>query len=249
MTTRKQALERCYLYYSPLWIGVVAVVMLSRIYASFADLGYMLLGVAMALPLWLWPFFVEKDRPLVERYSIKAAVYIALLSFLQNYFGTPLFFNCFGLRYHFPVTILPNGSPLFLSFMTVAYFSTYFAVMSVGLSAVEKVLAKLPRRKRRALWLLAAAAMSYVMALLETLFMASKYLEGYFAYADKQRMMSVGSLCYGTLLFVAIVVFYGIDADEKPPMSLGEVTWRALGVNTLVLCAYEVYSHMLCPTV
>jgi hypothetical protein len=85
------------------------------------------------------------------------------------------------------------------------------------------------------------------MALLETLFMANKYLAGYFAYGDKERMMRVGSLCYGSLLLIASLVFVDIDEDPACPTPLADVFWRALGANTLVLCAYEVYAHLLSP--
>lgn len=242
----RAAVERSYLLYSPLWMVVVVAVLVSGEFAEWRDLGHMLLGVGMALPIWLAPLFLEPERPLVERYSLKTAVYITLLSFLQNYFGTPLFFRYFGLEYHFPVTLLLNGTPLSLSFMTVAYFATYFAIIQVGLRFVEGLLESLPvPLLRRGLRLLAVALLSYAMALLETLFMANKYLSGYFAYGDKAHMMFVGSLCYGSLLFIAILVFVAIDADPERPTPLSDVVWRALGANTLVLCAYEVYAHLL----
>lgn len=242
----RRALERFYLLYSPLWMVVVVAVLVSGAFAEWRDLGHMALGVGMALPIWLAPLFLERHRPLQQRYSLKTAVYITLLSFLQNYFGTPLFFRYFGLEYHFPVTLRLNGTPLSLSFMTVAYFSTYFVIIQVGLRYAEGLLDALPTPLlRRGLRLLAAALLSYAMALLETLFMANKYLAGYFAYGDKEHMMLVGSLCYGSLLFIAILVFVGIDEEPGQPTPLGDVVWRGLGANTLVLCAYEVYAHIL----
>jgi hypothetical protein len=130
----------------------------------------------------------------------------------------------------------------------VAYFSTYFAVMQRLLRTVESLLGgQLVAPVGKLLRLLAAAAMSYAVALLETLFMANEHLSGYFSYADKQRMMWKGSFCYGTLLFVAILVFVRIDEDEECPTPLTDVIWRALGANTLVLCAYELYAHFLPP--
>jgi hypothetical protein len=261
MHANRRAVERYYLYYAPLWMGVVGLVMATHAFAHWRDLGHLLLGVGLALPVWLaplWPLSGERSVALLRRYSLKSALYITLFSCLENYFGTPIFFRCFGLEYHFPVTIELNGSPLFLSFMTVAYFSTYFALMQLGLRFLGSLLAEsFSPFWRRCLWFLSAAGMAYVLALLETLFMANKHLQGYFSYGDKQRMMFVGSLCYGTMLFVGILLYVGID-DEKPHRGgrvdeasagretpLGDVIWRALGANTLVLCAFEVYAHFL----
>jgi hypothetical protein len=246
MYAGKRAALRFYLGYTTLWVSGVIVVLLTRAFARWGDLGHMLLGLAMALPVWLAPLWLERERPLHLRYGCKAAAYITLISFLQNYFGTPLFFQHFGLEYHFNATWKLNGSPTFLSLMTVAYFSTYFAVIELGLQIVSSLLARLPSPwLKRAGWTVAAAAMSYAMALLETLFMQNRYLEGYFAYADKQRMMWTGSICYGTLLFFAIVMFVRIDEDKARPTPFLTAAFYALGANTLVMCAYEFYAYCL----
>ena len=50
-----------------------------------------------------------------------------------------VFTRCFGLEYRFPARIALNGYPVFLSLLTVAYFATYFAVMSAGLRLVERL--------------------------------------------------------------------------------------------------------------
>jgi hypothetical protein len=118
--------------------------------------------------------------------------------------------------------------------------------MEIGLRGVERWLERLASpRLRGALRLVAAAALSYGMALLETLSMMNRFLAGYFSYGDKQRMMFVGSLCYGTLLLFGLLAFVRIDEDPRRPTPLVDVIWYALGVNTLVLCAYEVYAHLL----
>lgn len=246
MTVAKSATLRFYLLYSPIWMAAVAVTMLTQAFTRWGDLGHMLLGLGLCAPILIWPLLREREQPLSRRYGVKAALFITLLSFLQNYFGTPLFFNHFGLTYHFRVTLLGNGSPWFLSFMTVAYFATYFSIMAIALHAVENWLTRLDSARLRMLLRLGAAtALSYTMALLETLSMQNRLLAGYFAYGNKERMMFVGSLCYGTLLLCGLLVFARIDEDERRPTPLVDVIWQALGVNTLVLCAYEVYAHLL----
>ena len=239
---------RFYLFYSPIWIGIVGVVLVTQAFSRSRDLGHMLLGVGLCAPILLWPFLREREVPFSRRYGTKAALYLLLLSFLQNYFGTPLYFRNFGLTYRFPVTLAGNGSPWFLSFMTVAYFATYFAFMTTGLHTVERWLSGLSSARLRGfLRLCAASVMSYFMALCETLSMQNHYLADYFYYANKQHMMFVGSLAYGTLLLCGLLVFVRIDADARRPTALTDVAWQALGVNSLVLCAYEVYAHLLPP--
>ena len=246
MPVAKSATLRFYLIYSPIWIAAVVVTLLTQAFTGWRDLGHMLFGIALGAPILVWPLLSERDVPLRQRYSLKAALFVTLLAFLQNYFGTPLFFNQFGLSYHFHVTLLGNGSPWFLSFMTIAYFATYFAVLEIALHAVEKWLGGVASPGLRGtLRFFAAAALSYFVALLETLTMQNPLLAGYFSYGDKARMMFVGSVAYGTLLLCGLLVFVRIDENPKRKTPLVDVIWQVLGANTLVLCAYEVYAHLL----
>lgn len=242
----KRQLERLFLAYTPLWTGAVGLVLLTGAFRRWADVGLLLLGIAMALPLWVLPLVLERDRPLHARYVVKATLFLAVLSFVQNYFGAPLFFRFFGMEYRFNTTWSGNGSPWFLSLMTVAYFSTYFAIMQSLLRAAERRIAALRQPLARGLLrALACLVLGYSMAFLETLFMANDLLRGYFAYADKGRMLKLGSLCYGTLLAMALPLYARIDEDPRQPTPLGAVLWQALGVNMLVLIAYELYGCFL----
>lgn len=243
----KRYIERLQILYTPLWTGAVGVVLLTGAFRSWGDVGLMMLGLGMALPLLALPFVTERERPLTERYATKAMLFLTLLSFAQNYFGAPLFFRFFGMQYRFNATFQGNGSPWFLSLMTVAYFSTYFAIMQALLRPVDRrirALAQAAPPVRTLLRVLACAGLGYSMAFLETLFMANELLRGYFAYASKTRMLTVGSLCYGTLLAIALPLYARIDEGEAP-YPLGRVLWEALGVNLLVLTVYELYSLFL----
>ena len=55
--------------------------------------------------------------------------------------------------------------------------------------------------------------LAYCMAFVETLTMATDLLAGYFAYASKERMLLVGSLCYGTLLFCSQLAYLRIEEE------------------------------------
>lgn len=249
-------LERFFLLYTPLWTAVCVLVMWSGAFKRWGDLGHLCFGIGLALPLWLGPLLggVERGVPLRRRYTVKASLFICLFSFIQNYFGAPLFFRCFGMEYHFRVTWVGNGSPWFLSFLTVAYFSTYFAVMQLGLRHAEARLGQvtwLPLR--RALRIAVCLLLGYAMAFAETLTMANDWLRGYFAYANKAQMLAYGSLCYGTLLCIALPLYARLGqgagdprrATDPDPAPLAAVLWQVLGANMLVLICYEIFAYFI----
>ena len=244
----KRWLERFFLLYTPLWTAACALVMWTGAFKRWGDGGHMLFGLGLALPLWLGPLLtgVEAGVPLRDRYTVRASLFICLFSFLQNYFGAPLFFRCFGMEYHFNVTWVGNGSPWFLSFMTVAYFSTYFALMQLGLRQADSVLRRVGGWRRGVLRAGVCLLLGYSMAFAETLTMANEWLRGYFAYADKTRMLVYGSLCYGTLLSIALPLYARLgEEDEAAPRSLAAVLWEALGANMLVLICYELFASYI----
>jgi hypothetical protein len=112
-----------------------------------------------------------------------------------------------------PDEVAVNRTPLFLYFVTVAYFSTYYALMRLGL---RLFLARVPRPRRELVWAV-TALLSYSMAFAETFCMASESLRAFFSYADRHKALLVGSVCYGTLFFVSLPVFLRIDEDPRAP--------------------------------
>lgn len=248
----KRWLERFFLLYTPLWTAVCALVMWSGAFKRWGDWQHLLFGVGLALPLWLGPLLagVERDTPLRSRYTVQATLFLFLFSFIQNYFGATMFFRCFGMEYHFRVTWVGNGSPWFLSFLTVAYFSTYFAIMQLGLRKADAQLGKIASPLlRRSLRVVVCLLLGYAMAFAETLTMANQWLRGYFSYADKTTMLMYGSLCYGTLLCIALRLYARLGEDDgtgQPP-PLSAVLWQVLGANMLVLVCYEVFAFFIAP--
>lgn len=78
-----RTVERLVLAYTPLWIAVVAVVMLTRPFARFGDRFHLALGLGLAAPVLLLPFFVEREQPLSRRYAARFALFVGLFSLLQ----------------------------------------------------------------------------------------------------------------------------------------------------------------------
>lgn len=70
------------------------------------ELGYLAVGLAAALPCILLPPLLdggtEKGKPFTQRYWVKANVWIAIFSFIGNYFWTHYFYDLLGAEYTFP---------------------------------------------------------------------------------------------------------------------------------------------------
>lgn len=237
----KQRTDLFFLAYSPLWMLLIFLVQQGGRIGRWGEAEHMLLGVGLALPIWLWPLLGERDLPLAERHATKAVLFLTALSFVQCYFGSEFFFQALGMEYHFHVGLQLNGTPLFLYPLTVAYFATYFALMRLAVRAFDRRFPRAPHPARVAL----CALLSYAMAFGETLFMANERLRPYFSYADKHLALCYGSFCYGTLFFVALPLYCRIDRDPERPTPLARVFWDVMGANMLVLVLYQVYQRLL----
>ena len=66
----------------------------------------MVVGLCTALPCVLLPPLLEghagRSKPLAQRYWVKANVWIAIFSFIGNYFWTHYFYDLLGAEYTFP---------------------------------------------------------------------------------------------------------------------------------------------------
>ena len=237
--------ERFVLFYSPLWIAAGAACMFGPWLGRWEDPGHLALGVGLALPLWLvplvWPAPADRGRPLLERHGIRWSLWIAVHTFLQMYFGSILFFDRLGMEYHFRTTWELNRSPVFLYFLTLCYFSTYYAVF-------QRLLGLFDRRfpaARPGSRLLVRAGLCYATAFTETFFMGSEVMALFFRYRDRAFMLACGSLCYGTVFFVSLPLALRLDEREQPSAPIGEVLYRLLGANMLILVLYEIYGGVI----
>ena len=145
------------------------------------------------------------------------------------------------MEYHFRTTWELNRSPIFLYFLTICYFSTYYAIFTRLLSAYARRFSKAPAWQR----LLVQAALCYATAFAETFFMASDSLASYFRYRDRGFMLTWGSLCYGTVFLVSLPQALELDEQAQPSAPLREVVLRLLGANMLILILYELYGGLI----
>ncbi len=231
MTRDKRRIAIAYLVYMPVWIGIIAYLMFTHRFAAWGDVGHLALGVGCALPVIALPLLVASGR-----HAQQVIVFLVAMAVLQNHFGSWFFFHSLGMQYHFPVTWIANRVPIFLHPLTVAYFSTYYTLMGLGLAAFDR---RWPDARKGLRWLV-IGALSYAMAFGETFFMDVEILKQYFSYADRGRALWFGSVAYGTLFAWSFPIYYGLDdKTEWRPL-----LWRLLGANMGILVCYEVYGWL-----
>lgn len=243
----KRWTELFVLAYSPIWIAAIGLCEVTHVFARWGDVGHLAFGLALALPIWLvplgWPGAADRALPVAARHITRFNVFIAVFTFLQVWFGSDLFFDFLGMEYHFPVRWTLHRTPLFLYFVTIAYFSTYYVVMQIAWRAFRTRFPSAPWPLR----LLVLCALGYAIAFAETSGMATQTMHEYFLYRDKTFTLVYGSLCYGSIFVVSLPLVYRLDEERQPDgiRSLPTLLWDAAAANTVVLVLYAVYAAVI----
>ena len=125
----QRATEVWVLRYSVFWIACFALIVGSGAYESFGAPAYLIVCGGLAAPLLLQPLLApgltgEAADPLAQRCSFRANLWIAVFSFVANYFYTHYFTRILGAEYTMPSWDL-NGVPIAMYFATHFYFSLY----------------------------------------------------------------------------------------------------------------------------
>lgn len=92
----KRAYEVYVLVYTPIWILAMACIVAFGWYTHFDEWDYLFVCGGLSLPFLLQPIVFpsagsdspDAKRPLLERYSFKANVWLAMYSFIGNYWYT-----------------------------------------------------------------------------------------------------------------------------------------------------------------
>ena len=242
--------ERQVLLLSPVWIAAMGVVMITGLHRRFDDLGFLVFGLALALPFLVLPLVhphaSERDLPVIQRVGVRMNAWVFVLVFVGNYFVTHYFFDLVGMRYGFPTTwrldspVMGEGAhevPVFLYPVTHAYFMSYYVT---GRAVLRVVTRRLPGPGP---WFLGLLVVSYAIAFAETWFMAVDMLADVFSYADRTRMLLVGSLFYGSFFVVSMPIFERLDRDRRATFS--STMLDALAAAMLVLLALEGWALLV----
>jgi cycloeucalenol cycloisomerase len=178
-------------------------------------------------------------------------VWVAILVAFGTYFGTHYFFDLMGMIYGFPVTwtlespVLGRNAgdvPLFMYPLTQAYF--------VGMSVAYRWLRT--RYDLRGLGrAIVVLALAYAVAFAETFAMANDLIAEYFAYADRARMLALGSFGYAVYFVVGLPIAFRIDEptddDPAPCWSALRVARDVLVATMLILCGLELWAQLVGP--
>lgn len=237
----KREFEIYALAYTVVWIGVFAMVILWQMYEQFTANSYLQLCLPLAAPFLLQPIFFplksEKALPLHLRYSFKANVWLAIFSFVGNYWYTHYFYSVLKAEYTFPAHRL-NDVPIALFFATHFYFVTYHTFSNIILRRIET--RYLPGPARTVFFWAAVCAFSYFTAFMETLTISNF---PYYRFVDRDMAYKVGSMFYGLYFLVSFPVFYRIDekigqkenGTTVVPHSIFQTIFESLGTCMLVL--------------
>lgn len=164
------------------------------------------LCVTLSLPFLLQPILMpspsECNIPLFSRYSFKANVWIAIFSFIGNYWYTHYFYSVLQAKYTFSSWRL-NDVPIPLFFATHFYFVLYHTLSNMILRKIES--RYLPSKARTVFFWAVIFAFSYFTAFMETLTISS--FPDY-SFADQYMAYTVGSAFYGIYFIVSYPVFY-----------------------------------------
>lgn len=235
------------LCYSPVWMIVVGAAMVLGLPRRWGEAEHMILGAGLALPLWIHAIFprrgaTPRSQPLLDRHAVRFAIAIAIVTFIQVLLGSNLFFDRLGMEYHFHVSLVLNRTPVFLYFLTVAYFSTYYVILQIVCRAFAARFPGAPPWARVVVRLAACCAVAFG----ETFFMARPVLEEFFFYRDRAFMLRFGSLAYGSLFFVTLPFFQRLD-EEGPRRPLRAIVRSMLARNMVALLVYAVFAALIRP--
>lgn len=234
--TPKQRCETWFLAYAVVWVLCFAVIVASEIYESIGEWGYLGLCSGLAAPLLLQPFVApsltgEQDVPLFERHCTKANAWIAIYSYLGNYWGTHYFYCVLGAKYTMP--FLPshqlNKVPICMYFATHFYFSLYHALAN---KVLRCALGYQASAWRTTFLVALVASMAYIVAFLETLSISAF---PYYTFEDRGMVYTTGSAFYAIYLVVSFPMFWRLDSGREPH-SLGSACLEASASWMLIMC-------------
>ena len=233
--------EKFNMQYSIIWMGVFGCIVIFQLYEGFSAWTYDIVLGVLALPLILQPILYpigpDKDRCLTQRYAFKANIWIAIFSFIGNYWYTHYFYSVLKAEYTMPAHRF-NNVPIALYFATHFYFSSYHGLSN---ALLRKIMTTYEKGHQRTLLLVSAVfVLSYFTAFMETLTISSF---PYYSFEDRNMAYTIGSAFYGIYFVFSFPMFFFfddcIDDKEKQEVTLWDTVVNACGCGMLVLCALD----------
>jgi len=243
----KRAAERFYLLYTLLWGSVSAAVMLTGAAESWGDAPLMIYGVGLWLPVLvvplLWRAAEDRHKPFWKLYAFKMHACLFILAMAGSYV-TFYFYEVFHMHYGFRTSWNVNKVPVFLYFLTVAYFSTYFVLLFTGYRALRSLLpARAPRWAGGLMVVPVALAVTY----LESVTHATPFMKSLFCYDDLGFMLWFGNPAYSVWFIITVSLWFRIDEEPGDDTPWSYVLLSSLAAVALILVANEFIKWVVAP--
>ncbi|MEZ4325638.1 MAG: hypothetical protein R3B40_10500 [Polyangiales bacterium] len=243
----KRAVERYWLLYTPVWGAISAVVMIGGFAEHWGDTACMIYGVVLMLGAIVPPVLLrpeeERGRPLWRTTSVKYGLSVTGLAFALNYSQTPYFYDVLHMHYGFKTQINIQNNPVFLYFVSVAYFSTYAALCCMAFRFLRRRFEGGPLAA--AAWFVAPMAMAF----LETALNANPFMTQLFCYDDLGLMLWFGTASYGAAFVFALPMWMHIDEQPGDDVSAAQVLiWLGAAMYADVL-TLDVLRYHVAPLV
>ncbi len=207
----KARAEQFFLLWAIFWISILFYIVYSQWFETFTPYHYLTLGLVLFLfptvfPVLLPSLFLSAHLPISRRYTTKANLYIAILSWIANYFWTHYFYTVLHATYTFKAHRL-NDVPIALYMITHSYFHLYHVLSSIMMRFIWR---HVPTKgKARYLYVQTIVIiMSYAVAFLET-FTIQNF--PYYDIPDRHAMYVYGSMFYGIYFIVSFPMFARLD--------------------------------------
>lgn len=245
----KRAVERFWLLYTPVWGGISGVVMVGGLGERWGDLGLLIYGVLLGLGAALLPIALrpeaDRDVPWYRSTAATMSVGVVLIAFGLNYTQTPFFWDVLHMHYGFASTTVIDDNPVFLYFLTIAYFATYSVLTCMALRWVRHLFAKRP---------LASAIVGFgvapmAMAFFETVLNANPFTTSLFCYDDMKLMLWFGTLSYGVAFVYALPMWFLADETPGPRTGVARVLVWGLAALYADLITLDVLRYHVAPHV
>lgn len=234
----KRSGEYFYILYQPIWLSFFMYISITENYKQWTDSQYIITGMLLSFPLLIipniFPSAHDKSLKWTERFVTKSWVYLAILSFIGNYFGTQYFYQYLGASYSFPVTLFLNGTPLFLYGFTQSFFTLYHIILTLLLRRLSHV--RYPLFTQSVFILV----MSWLLASAEAL--AVKNVP-YYSFTDPSFVYKIGNTLYMLFFVPSFPLYYLID--ENLPYSLWESVKSSLSANMIILVLYDFWTKIM----
>ena len=242
----KYGFEIFALCFTPFWIGSFALIILGRLYEHFDPYAYDYVCWLIALPLFLQPLFFpscgvsspDEARPVLARYSTKAMVWLAVYSFIGNYWFTHYFYSVLKAKYTMPGVLRLNDVPTCTFPATQFYFTTYHTFSNLLLRKVRTSFEAGTRRTL--LYVGVVLVFSYFTAFTETLAMSAFPL---FSFEDPFLVQTVGSAFYGMYFVVSYPAFNyfddNVDSEAKQQVTVWDAVVHCCGYMMIIMCLLD----------